>query len=375
MDMQNVKDLAIPEGDVRTIHDKNRRLLWGRLAYDTKYAGDIVQDGTPSLDTPVPVQVVTGEQTVNVHGKNLFNPADYDGLTFNADGSINTTKYYAACSPVTLKLKPNTRYTLTERNPQGQVARNNIDFSVNGAWININSGIQYINTGADGTIVLRAGAPAYPSIGKAAGYIQLEESLTYTSYEPYIGHDYTVALGSIELAKIGTYQDYIHKSGNDWYVYKAFAKLELDGSENWMVANTTSLRYPFGTDISGVPGELKGAAISDTYIYDIASGEATGADANKFTFRGRWAGDRFYFMTPKAAAPGSTAEEIVSSFKTFLSVHPTKVYFTPMTATDTKITDATLISQLNAIHQWLTRYGYNATVSGNLPLIVDRTNL
>ena len=66
MDMQNVKDLAITEGDVRTIHDSNGNLLWGRLAYDTKYAGDTEQDGTPSQDTPVPIQVVTGEQTVTV---------------------------------------------------------------------------------------------------------------------------------------------------------------------------------------------------------------------------------------------------------------------------------------------------------------------
>lgn len=42
---------------------------------------------------------------------------------------------------------------------------------------------------------------------------------------------------------------------------------------------------------------------------------------------------------------------------------------------NTKITDNTLISQLNTVHQFLTRYGYNSIVSGNLPLIISKTNL
>ena len=42
---------------------------------------------------------------------------------------------------------------------------------------------------------------------------------------------------------------------------------------------------------------------------------------------------------------------------------------------DTQITDATLISQLDAVHEWLTRYGYSSNVTGNLPIIIDRTNL
>ena len=53
MDMQNVSNLTIPEGQVRTIHSKDSRLIWGRVAYNTKYAGD------------------TFQQTYS--GKNLFN--------------------------------------------------------------------------------------------------------------------------------------------------------------------------------------------------------------------------------------------------------------------------------------------------------------
>lgn len=43
--------------------------------------------------------------------------------------------------------------------------------------------------------------------------------------------------------------------------------------------------------------------------------------------------------------------------------------------TDTRITDDTLIGQLNDVHEWLTRYGYSSTVAGDLPIIIDKTSL
>ena len=53
MNLQDVANLTIPEGEVKMIHDKNNRLLWGRLSYDTTYRGN------------------TTQQTYS--GKNLFN--------------------------------------------------------------------------------------------------------------------------------------------------------------------------------------------------------------------------------------------------------------------------------------------------------------
>lgn len=46
--------------------------------------GDAEQDGTPTPDSPIPVQVVTGEQTVKIEGKNLFN---LNEMTDNAEAS------------------------------------------------------------------------------------------------------------------------------------------------------------------------------------------------------------------------------------------------------------------------------------------------
>ena len=244
MDMQNVSNLVIPEGEVRTIHDEDNRLLWGRVSYDVKYSGDTVQDGTPNPDSPVTVQTVTGEQTVSI-----------------SDGNGNTQSY-------------------------------------------------------------------------------------------------PISLGSTELCKLGDYQDYIYKGADGWYVYKAIEKIMLDGDENFLKSGSTS---------------------ADIFSYRLQSGDTNGTTevvSNYFPYElanvipsSRKFNDLIYFVF---STHGSTD---VAGFKAWLSTHNTVVYYILETSTDTQITDESLIAQLDAIHQFLTRYGYNAAVSGNLPIIIDKTNL
>lgn len=247
MDLQNVSSLVIPEGSVRTIHDKNNRLLWGKLSYDTKYAGNTVQDGTPTPDTPVPVQIVTGTQVVSI---------------------------------------------------------------------------------ADGTNT----------------------------------QNFTVDLGSIELCKIGTYQDYIYKSGNDWYIYEAIGKVIFSGSEGWFAQGT----YAFGINYANVkttPSAVV-ARMMCNYYEPISPSELQTSDYGVSSSSNA---SRIFVRNKDITA--------LAAFKTWLRDHNLILYFVVATATDTKITDNTLIGQLNDIHEWLTRYGYNATVTGNLPIIINKTNL
>lgn len=252
MDMQNVSDLQIPEGAVRTIHDKDSRLIWGRLAYDTKYVGNTIQNGTPAPDTPIAIQIVTDGQTITIS----------DGIDSEA-------------SPV--------------------------------------------------------------------------------------------SLGSIELCKIGDYQDYIYKSGGDWYVHKEVNKVILNGSEAWnMYSGRNGTFYMAKSDIILAPSiDTTPNVISDHY------------EPNPFR--------SLYNMIVDYGVANHNAQHWiairnkdysdVSSFKTWLASNNTTVYYVLATPTDTKITDATLVGQLNDIHEWLTRYGYNDTVAGNLPIIIDKTSL
>lgn len=355
MDLQNVSNLVIPEGEVRTIHDKDSRLLWGRSSYNVKYSGDAAQDGTPSPNNPAPVQTATGEQTVTVRGKNLWNTSNViDGV--GLDGPTGQT--YPTTTRSTLdytSLKPDTTYTLS-----GCSMKSICFYDSNKTFIS--RSVQYTVTSPSGTSYVRIAFDNTVEHSK----IQLESGSTATTYEAYQSQSYTVNLGITELCELGNYQDYIYKGADGWYVHKAIGKITYtgDSSENWDYSGTSSgpfrinipnSKYHTSNDVAPLVycdyyTPIKWAEISST-TYAV-----TAFNNNVLPFR-------------------NTDINSLAAWKTWLSSHNTTVYYPFATPADTKITDNTLISQLDAIHQFLTRYGYNATVSGNLPMIINKTNL
>lgn len=160
---------------------------------------------------------------------------------------------------------------------------------------------------------------------------QLQKGSDATTYQPY----YT----PIELAKIGDYQDYIYKSGSDWYVHKEIRKTVFDGDEDWKVpssmqgTNTSVFFVPNTVITPNLP------ALCNSFTY------YTGAyytDING-QFCTIWGGSTYLFRIYNTIA--STAAE----FKTWLSSNNMTLYDILATPTDTQITDSTLIGQLNAL--------------------------
>lgn len=256
MDVQNASNLQIPQGEVKTIHDSTGNLLWGRLSYDVKYSGDILQNGTPSPNNPITVQIVTGTQSISIN-----------------DG-------------------------------------------VNDA-------------------------------------------------------EYNISLGSIELCKIDGIHDYIYKSGDNWYVHKEIGKVTFNGTENWTRANTrTSGKYKMGYD------NLSGLYVHPTISTETMLGYSSHFEARTEQqlnnlmdgFSGNTAGTKIFIYN-------SEHNTTTDDFKTWLISNNVTLYYALVTPTDTQITDSTLISQLNNVNKWLTRAGYSNTISGNLPIILDKTNL
>lgn len=251
MDMQNVSNLQIPEGIVRTIHDSASRLIWGRLNYDTKYTGDAVQSGTPTPDAPIPVQVVTGAQTV--------------------------------------------------------------------------------------------------TIGDGVG-----------------SEDFAISLGSLELCKLGNYQDYIYKSGDDWFVHKEVQHLSLGISDM-----NNNEQYP-GWRNRTVLVDTLGSGLNNTlnritqYLANILTSDSSSADTGILSANTRGTGSLFF-------QNGNWNQTYWKTNYPNLSLELYYGILVPQV--DAQITDQTLVGQLNDVHEWLTRYGYNATVTGNLPIIIDKTNL
>lgn len=263
MDLRNVTNLTIQEGGVRTIHDKDGRQLWGKLNYNTTYRGDTTQQPNSNPDSPQPINIATGTQTITVMD-------------------------------------------------DGQQA------------------------------------------------------------EAYI-----VDLGNIELCKLGNAQDYIYKNAESWFVHKATGKIILDGSsdESW-IRQSSSTTPPenrwFQYTVSDMSTSLSPLEInSSVFANEFATTYPTGINYTT-TVEG------FFIMNSSGQLrvrwDMSTIESL-TNWRTWLSSHPITLYYPLATASDNQITDSTLITQLEAIHQFLTRYGYSATVSGNLPLIIDKTNL
>lgn len=290
--------------------------------------GKAEQDGTPTPDAPKPISVVTGEQTVKIEGKNL---CDY--------GTQSFTTYYQQTG---LNIPAGT-YTFS-----ATIVSSDTSQTISRVYFyHGSSSLGYIqlsrNTRASATITLSDSADRitlYSSLdyassnGKTATYtdIQLELGSTATTYEPYQGQEFPIDLGSIELAKIGNYQDRIYKEDSKWYIEKQVGKVVLDGTETgWGWADTA--RYTITTANIGAR-----EAISDHFTYVNYTGHATTASPS-------------FDISSNLASIGFHDKDItrLNNFKTWLGTHNTTVYYALATPTTTEITNEALIAQLEAL--------------------------
>ena len=226
--------------------------------------------------------------------------------------------------------------------------------------------------------------------------IQIEKGSTATSYEPYTGGipapnpDYPqeievvtgnvevtisnenntesktlpVSLGTIELCIIGDYQDYFYKDSGKWYVHNAIKKLVLNGSENW--GGTTSYNYNvFAVNLDNYARILNQKTVYSNYYNGIPNTAGIVDFGNNYnnSIGVRTANDHInnlYISNNEITT--------VADFKSWLSTHNTIVYYVLATPTDTEITDATLISQLEEISKTLSYQGQTNITSNTIAL-------
>lgn len=317
---------------------------------------------SPNPQYPQDVRTVTGEQTVTVTGKNLFDKNN----TNDSPCYVNSSGVLTNGGPnisVYIPCEPNTAYTVsksntgtnnrfcvfdTETKPTVGVSV----ISAVGTRVGADNSASYtITTGANAHYIgvfYRASATT-PSEAELKGTIQIEKGSTATAYTPYYKQTLPLNLGAIELCKLSTYQDYIYKDGDDWKVHKATQKVTLDGSEEWRYYNTVCQLY-FITDYAvsnNIPycGAFKGVSnvaglsnvADNTCCFTNVSGQTT---------------PRFYVRySEKFTSANSIAD--------YLTSNPTSLYYALATATDTIITDTNLIAQLEAIRTALLENGAN----------------
>ena len=251
-------------------------------------------------------------------------------------------------------------------------------------------------------VVYRKSQSENPSDMTTVNDIMLNSGTIYQPYEPYTGgipspnpdypqnvnvvtgeqtvtvsdgggntQTYTIDLGSTELCKIGDYQDYIYKSGDDWYVHKENGKSNL-GDLAWFTAGT-NVSGVYRMTSSSLQGTIK-PATSSSAVGNVICSHFTPVSAN----------NTYACVTGVAIStegsvqpysPDYNSSSSASDFKTWLTNNNVTLFYALATPTDTKITDSTLISNLNSLLNYMFPAGDHQIVitADDLPMALKLT--
>lgn len=319
----------------------------------------------PNPDYPQDIEVVSGDNTIKVEGKNLWGEEENGGIdestgqnTYNAN-RWRTVGY--------IKVFSNTAYTLSS-NASANIYYifyyydNNKSFISSSALIGQASQTATTPNNCEYMRCVIADTATIKTTQR-----QLEKNNQATTYEAYQSQSYPISLGNIELCKIGNYQDYLYKNNGKWYKYNAINKLVLNGSENWSAhGSIASWFYWDGITNGFTDSTISGYALSN-YFTQKAYNTVTSLNNGEFAY-GQVAGD-----TRKRFVIKDTDYTTVADFKSWLSTHNTIVYYVLETPTSTEITDTELINQLDTLES---ARSYDTTTNitqntNNLPFILN----
>ena len=347
---------------------KNIQLESGSTVGDYEpYTGGIP---APNPSYPYPINKATGNQNVKIENKNLissvarsnnvlyFNgsnenvyPFKAGTYTFSYSDTNNCSLYYKTANTSSTSLGSNKTVTFTI----------NEDFNV---WL-------YRSGMTDNEVT----------------NIQLEKGSTATTYVPHQEQNYPITMGSLEAYdtdyffknEVGSADYNSNLDLDEWYLKSNYAKIILDGSEEWVyptqIGSNNYYRYE-NQDFRTNNCLIHSVYLSNRFIYN---GTSSQVEQNVITNTSTSNTNRLWITIDTSLMSGNT----VNDFKTWLSTHNTIVVYELSTPTFTKITDTTLIDELNNLQNNERSYKdtTNITVTGNLPLIIsasayrDLTNL
>ena len=325
--------------------------------------GNTSQTGTPTPSSPIPVNVVSGDNEVVVCGKNLLNLNNVSGTSNSVAYSVNSNgelKLNGTLSsdrieiPLGISIPLNGTYTYSKNASTGTITLKNSRytnlFSIGGSAGNQTA---TVNDNITQIVIYATNGSVY---NNSTIQLQIEKGNTPTTYQAYEGNTYSINLGTTELCKIGTYQDYIFKNGDKWYLHKEVGKVVLNGSENWYKSGNTSV---------------------DRFIIDSFF-PTTNKDILSNHYQAIQSLDTSYpkiynNSTQLVINHGAYGNLTLEQYKTWLNNNNTNVYYILATATDTEITNTTLINQLEAL-KGATSYDVQTNISqvnNDKPFILD----
>lgn len=309
---------------------------------------------SPNPDYPQPIQTVTGTQTVEIVGKNIFDKASLVIGSLQGDGSVTGALPEYQTSGFMRVIAGETYYKTTSGSARLKFFNSNKEPLTNVYDDIANASNAQAFTPPENAAYMRLTVTA-----TYADTLQIELGSTATAYTPCYKQTLPLDLGTTELCKLGTYQDYIWKDGEEWKVHKAVEKASFDGSGSWFKSGNTSatnfvaaLRIDNAepyilTPISSVGSAIMPAFTNLPIVSDLKVSQ----------------GFRMY--------NGSTnAQNIALSFDinevedltdaiAWIAANKPVIYYPLSTPTETTITDAALIAQLEAIRTALLQNGAN----------------
>lgn len=229
----------------------------------------------------------------------------------------------------------------------------------------LNSGINNINTKTNNllpyinlkynTISVKP-TPEHPSeILTVTG----ENNITISNSDNTKSASYPINLGSMELCKLGNYQDYIYKDNEKWYKHKEIDKVVLNGGENWALLSSGTYKAFNLDNTFDYLSENINICFCDNYKSKANVSSNSYASNTNYTCCFRYTGgNRFYITNDDFST--------VSDFKNWLSTNNSIVYYILATSTNTEITNTDLINQLE--------YLYNNAISYNNQTNITQTN-
>jgi len=295
-----------------------------------KLKGQTSQGENPSPDSPQDVNNVSGYNEINICGKNLF---DKDNIIsgYRLDGSGNpsssannefTSDFIPVESGTTYirsygNISAYTRTCFYDKN-KSFVSKNDDSQS-----FTIPSNVKYIR---------------FSEYLSKLDTMQLEQGSSVTSYTVHQGNNFEINLGTIELCKISTYQDYIFKRDGKWWKHKAIGKKILNGTENWALESSgnSNFRYHINNFYDGVTMNNTNSYCNRFPIKEIT---------NSTTDYGVYGSGTDYYFRIR-----TETEMTLDNFKTWLSSNNVVVYYVLATPIDEEITYAPLLRQLDELY-------------------------
>lgn len=353
----------------------------------------------PNPDYPQEIRVVTGDNNIVQCGKNVIptNISEWEQGTINSSTGKTESSTSRIRTADFVKVKAMTDYYISTNNDNTYVILNilvydkNKDFIAN--YYNIDKNISG-TTGLkvafpEGTAYIKVTVrksdnsnlvPAEVEIAKP----MLEQNTTATEFEPHIEKKYQLNLGNMELCKIGDYQDALFKNvvGDEnynaelesgaWYELEKINNILLDDNCSYSKGSTRTSGFSrwYTTPLEKALKNDDAYAISQIYANKLIgiSMSKSYAMVDGITYNTDNTGNLCFYLD---ATKRMTADQVAQ----YMKLNPIKVYYIKKEPTYTKITDTTLISQLEALRKakWFKGVNHWWTETENLEPVLEGT--